>query len=73
MSTMPPAAPDLLALTMTDAAGTASMRVRIPPTAALVGASVFHAWLAVDVDAPKNALDVVTSGGLRVDIGSAAR
>ena len=60
---------DVYALTTTDGNGNASVTVPVPHSTLLVGASFYHQWLAFDVLAPNNPLNLTTSAGLAATIG----
>lgn len=58
-----------LASTITDGHGSASISITLPVLSAIVGTSLFHAWLVRDPGAPNNPLGITSSDGARAVIG----
>lgn len=60
---------DVLLPAVTDGRGRAVVLVPLPPMRTLVAAPLFHTWLLIDPDAPNNPAGLVTTRGLRVEVG----
>ena len=60
---------DVYFFTLIDGAGNAGVTVPVPHELHMVGATMYHQWLAFDLLAPNNPLNLTTSPGMIATIG----